>query len=246
MMSTDSEIELDSIHTSTLTLEPAVTRSISFPDDPNQTSEQHPAPGIASTSPINVTSEHLPSSSNSARSILGIELELRNEEQPNDDARISSLPPVDGGFHAWAYLVSAWCIELLVWSFPFSYGIFLNFYTTSPTSSFLHSSSSTLALVGSLSSGLLYLSSPIVLPIINRYPWYKRHVMILGVVLCVAGLIGAAYAETVTGLIVTQGVMYSLGGSGCLFFFFFEDFDRERLMNPVRRLVVFPNDDVSV
>ncbi|KAJ3788249.1 MFS general substrate transporter [Lentinula aff. detonsa] len=122
-----------------------------------------------------------------------------------------SLPPIDGGFHAWAYLVSAWLVELLVWSFPFSYGIFLNFYATDP--SFEHYSSASLALVGSLSSGVLYLTSPIILPIINRYPWHKRNAMILGVILCVSGLVGAAFSTKVWHLIITQGILYSIGGS---------------------------------
>ncbi|KAF5388983.1 hypothetical protein D9757_005084 [Collybiopsis confluens] len=156
-----------------------------------------------------------PSLSASLSERTSVELRAQDEE-PSDDVRISRLPPVDGGFHAWAYLVSAWCIELLVWSIPFSYGIFLDFYTTSPNSSFSSSSgtsTSTLALVGSLSSGLLYLTSPIILPLINRYPWYKTHTMVMGLVLCVAGLVGAAYVESVQGLIITQGIMYSLGGS---------------------------------
>lgn len=96
-------------------------------------------------------------------------------------------------------------------SFPFSYGIFLDFYTINST--FEKGSSTSLALVGSLSSGVLYLTSPIVLPIINRYPWHKRHAMTLGVFLCVSGLIGAAFSTKVWHLIITQGVMYSIGGS---------------------------------
>jgi hypothetical protein len=37
--------------------------------------------------------------------------------------------------------------------------------------------------------------------------------MILGYAICVGGLIGAAYARTAAQLIVTQGVMYAVGGS---------------------------------
>ncbi|KIO32644.1 hypothetical protein M407DRAFT_100672 [Tulasnella calospora MUT 4182] len=48
-----------------------------------------------------------------------------------------SLPPTDTGFDAYAYLVSAWVLELLVWSFPFSYGVFLNYCIISTLASFL-------------------------------------------------------------------------------------------------------------
>ncbi|KAJ3913037.1 MFS general substrate transporter [Lentinula edodes] len=140
------------------------------------------------------------SNTNSPRPIL--------EHEPENAV---SLPPMDSGFHAWAYLVSAWFVELLVWSFPFSYGVFLNFYATDPD--FQHYSSSSLALVGSLSSGVLYLTSPVIIPIINRYPWHKRNAMILGVILCVSGLVGAAYANKMWHLILTQGIIYSVGGS---------------------------------
>ncbi|KAK7467603.1 hypothetical protein VKT23_004656 [Stygiomarasmius scandens] len=121
-----------------------------------------------------------------------------------------SLEPMDGGFHAYAYLVSAFFLELLVWSLPLSYGVFLNYYTTH---AFPHASPDSLAAVGSVSTGLLYLSSPIVLPLFNRFPWYKRRFMILGLFLCVVGLLGAAFATKAWHLILTQGVIYAAGGS---------------------------------
>ncbi|KAK7467602.1 hypothetical protein VKT23_004655 [Stygiomarasmius scandens] len=121
-----------------------------------------------------------------------------------------SLPPMDGGFHAYAYLASAFFVELIVWAFPFSYGVYLNYYTTHV---FPNVSTNTLALVGSISTGLLYLSAPFVLYLNNRFPWYKRRVMMLGVVLCVSGLLGAAFATAPWQLILTQGAIFSLGGS---------------------------------
>ncbi|KAF9060264.1 major facilitator superfamily domain-containing protein [Rhodocollybia butyracea] len=156
----------------------------------------------------------------SATSTRGLNIEPENA---------ISLPPMDGGFHAFAYLASAWFIEFLVWSPPFSYGVFLNFYTTDPD--LKQYSSSSLALVGSMASGVLYLSSPVVLPIINRFPRHKRTVMILGILLCVSGLIGAAFSTKIWHLIITQGFMYSLGGS-LLYFptttYLFEWFSQKR------------------
>ncbi|KIY65693.1 MFS general substrate transporter [Cylindrobasidium torrendii FP15055 ss-10] len=116
----------------------------------------------------------------------------------------------DRGFHAWAYLISAFAIEMLVWSYPFSYGVFLDHYATHE---FSHVSSSSLSLVGSLCTGLMYFASLIIMPVIYRYPWYKRHIMWLGVALCTAGLIGAAFATELWHLLLTQGIMYALGGS---------------------------------
>ncbi|THU95509.1 MFS general substrate transporter [Dendrothele bispora CBS 962.96] len=121
-----------------------------------------------------------------------------------------SLHPVDAGFHAWAYLASAWVLDFFIWSLPFSYGVFLNYYISVE---FPDEPSSLLALVGSLSNGIMYLSSPILLPLMNRYPRTKTKVMVVGYVICVAGLVGGAFVKTAGGLIVTQGVMYSVGGS---------------------------------
>ncbi|KAF8916010.1 major facilitator superfamily domain-containing protein [Mucidula mucida] len=117
---------------------------------------------------------------------------------------------MDRGFDAWAYLVSAWAVEFLVWSYPFSYGVFLNHYATHE---FSHVSSTVLSLVGSTSTGLMYLLSLILLPLMNRYPYHKKNMMYVGLVLCMAGLVGAAFAREAWQLILTQGVIYAVGGS---------------------------------
>ncbi|KAJ7782377.1 MFS general substrate transporter [Mycena maculata] len=120
------------------------------------------------------------------------------------------LHPVDHGFHAFAYLVSAWVVELLVWSYPFSYGVFLEYYKTHV---FQDAPPSLLAIVGSMSTGIIYLASWLILPVISRYPALKKPLMALGVVFCAAGLIGAAFATQPWQLVLTQGVIYALGGS---------------------------------
>ncbi|KAG8951135.1 hypothetical protein FRC04_006794 [Tulasnella sp. 424] len=102
-----------------------------------------------------------------------------------------SLPPADTGFDAYAYLVSAWMLELLVWSFPFSYGVFLNYYTTvlfAPDDP----QRNLLPVVGTLSSGIIYIGC---------------------LVLCVLGLVGAGFATRPVHLVVTQGIIYSIGGN---------------------------------
>ncbi len=102
----------------------------------------------------------------------------------------------------------------IVRSYPFSFGVFLNHYTTHE---FSHVAPSTLTLVGSTCTGLMYFSSLIMLPVMNRYPWHKKTFMYVGVVLCIAGLVGAAFAKKAWHLILTQGVTYAVGGSTFLF-----------------------------
>ncbi|KAG8932494.1 hypothetical protein FRC03_009421 [Tulasnella sp. 419] len=123
-----------------------------------------------------------------------------------------SLPPVDTGFHAYAYLGSAFVFELLVWSFPFSYGVFLNYYNTvlfDPKDPEYH----LLPLVGTLSSGILYIFSLFVLPVVLRFPSKKRQISMIGLILCVASLVGAGLSSRPSHLILTQGIMYPIGGT---------------------------------
>ncbi|KAJ6622018.1 MFS general substrate transporter [Mycena sp. CBHHK59/15] len=116
----------------------------------------------------------------------------------------------DGGFHAIAYLISAWVVELLMWSVPFSYGVFLEYYETHV---FQDAPSSLLPLVGSISTGLVYLTSWMILPFLARYPGQKKVLMAVGVVSCVTAMIGAAFATQPWQLVLTQGAIYALGGS---------------------------------
>lgn len=76
-----------------------------------------------------------------------------------------------------------------------------------------HSSLTLLTLVGTLNTGILYISSLLLLPVMNHYPHQKKTVMIVGYVLSISGLIGAAYARNAGELILTQGILFGLGGS---------------------------------
>ncbi|KAF9267456.1 MFS general substrate transporter [Marasmius fiardii PR-910] len=138
--------------------------------------------------------------------------ESKAELEPDDQD--VSLHPTDHGFHAWAYLMSAWVLDLLIWGLPFTYGVFLDFYKTEV---FPAASPGLIALPGSLCNGILYLSTIYIMPLISRFPMYKFQVMIVGYVICISGLVGAAFATKVEHLVVTQGVLYAVGG-GLLYY----------------------------
>jgi hypothetical protein len=48
----------------------------------------------------------------------------------SDHQQEFSLPPADGGKDAWRFLVTCFFVEAFVWGFPFSYGIFEDYYST--------------------------------------------------------------------------------------------------------------------
>ncbi|KAG7088459.1 hypothetical protein E1B28_012448 [Marasmius oreades] len=106
--------------------------------------------------------------------------------------------------------MSAWVLDFLIWGLPFTYGVFLDFYKNRD---FRDAPPGLIALPGSLCTGILCLSTIYVMPIINRFPAHKFKIMLVGYVVCVSGLIGAAFATEASHLVATQGVLYSVGGS---------------------------------
>ncbi|KAJ7495833.1 major facilitator superfamily domain-containing protein [Mycena galericulata] len=127
----------------------------------------------------------------------------------------SALPPIDGGFGAWSFLAAAFFVEGIVWGFPNAYGVFLDAYLQDPRYNSQKSATSLLPLIGTLSSGIIYCSGPVVNPIAARYPHLRRKSMWLGAVVCSGTLFGASYATeaSVFQLILLQGVLYAVGGS---------------------------------
>ncbi|KAJ7643747.1 major facilitator superfamily domain-containing protein [Roridomyces roridus] len=141
-----------------------------------------------------------------------------SESERVNDADIQAtnevnLPPVDGGFNAWAFLAAAFVVEGVVWGFPDAYGIFLNSYLQDPRFASQKDSASLPPLIGTLSSGIIYCSAPIITPIAARYPQHRQKSMWLGVALCSGTLIAASYATKIWQLIILQGVLYALGGA---------------------------------
>ena len=62
--------------------------------------------------------------------------ELREETLTEDGdlqpVQSQSLPPVDSGKAAWLFLLGCFVIELVLWGFPFSFGVFQVYYNTHP------------------------------------------------------------------------------------------------------------------
>ncbi|RPA71684.1 MFS general substrate transporter, partial [Ascobolus immersus RN42] len=125
----------------------------------------------------------------------------------SDDPEFS-LPPVDGGKDAWLFLAGAFMIEALVWGFPFAFGVFQSYYSRHPA----FEGQPGIPLIGTLQSGIMYLSSPLVLYFLTQFPQWRRKASIAGLVMCTASFIGASFSNTVTQLAVNQGVLFALGG----------------------------------
>ncbi|KAF5367010.1 hypothetical protein D9758_003844 [Tetrapyrgos nigripes] len=138
-----------------------------------------------------------------------------NDEDPNiPRLNESSLPPMDRGFGAWSYLVAAFLVEAIVWGFPLSFGVFLDEYLSDPVYTSQPNARFLLPLIGPISMGVIYCSSPILNPLlVTCCPHYRRAAMYLGVVFCAGSLIGASWARTIPQVLILQGIIYAMGGA---------------------------------
>ena len=60
-------------------------------------------------------------------SVLRIDADLQDGALP---LTASSLPPTDGGWAAWLFLLGSFMIEMFLWGFPFSFGVLQDYYST--------------------------------------------------------------------------------------------------------------------
>ncbi|ORY17954.1 major facilitator superfamily domain-containing protein [Clohesyomyces aquaticus] len=136
-----------------------------------------------------------------------IELESNTERDAAHGTEFS-LAPADGGKDAWMYLAAAFVVEILVWGFPFAFGVFQEYYSAHEP----FQGSKNIAVIGTCAMGLMYLSGPLVFGTLLRYPRSRRPAIGVGLVTMCLGLGLSSLSQTVTHLIVTQGVFYAIGG----------------------------------
>lgn len=59
----------------------------------------------------------------------------------------------------------------------------------------------------------MYLTAPIVSALLHIFPFYRRYCSILGLIIIVVALVSSSFATRVWHLILTQGILYAIGGS---------------------------------
>jgi predicted MFS family arabinose efflux permease len=140
-------------------------------------------------------------------------IELPTATSPNqhpEDAEpniASNLQPTDSGFAAWRLLLTAFVFEALLWGFPLSFGTFQDYYSHLPE----FKNNRYISVVGTTASGISYLGAPFITPLIRRWSKYRTQMILVGWPLCIVGLIAGSFADRLSTLILTQGVMYGVG-----------------------------------
>ncbi|KAJ4291673.1 hypothetical protein N0V90_009568 [Kalmusia sp. IMI 367209] len=137
-----------------------------------------------------------------------VEVELQQEPSVDDTNAGFSLPPTDGGKHAWLFLFSCFMLEGLIWGFAASYGIFQEYYSTHEP----FAGSSNIAVVGACAMGIMYMWIIPMFVLLKCFPRLRIWATPVGLtIMCLALGLGSL-ATNVTHLIISQGIMYAIGG----------------------------------
>ncbi|KAJ9202047.1 hypothetical protein DTO166G4_267 [Paecilomyces variotii] len=132
-----------------------------------------------------------------------------NDSLPESEDLVGqSLPPVDRGKDAWLVLVGTFVIEGLVWGFPFTSGVFQEYYSNNGQ---FDDNPAGVTMIGTVTLGVLYLSSPLCLFALRQWPRYRRRSIILGCLISSLALVAASFATRVWQLVLTQGFLYAIG-----------------------------------
>ncbi|KUJ23821.1 putative monocarboxylate transporter [Mollisia scopiformis] len=106
-------------------------------------------------------------------------------------------------------LVGSAILQLPIWGFAMSYGVFQEYYSDNWT---LKGSRSATGIVGTTQNGVMYLSMPFLFGLFTKR-WARRRqtAALCGAVLMAVSFILSSFSTEVWHLVVTQGVMAALG-----------------------------------
>ncbi|KAI0672646.1 MFS general substrate transporter [Trametes maxima] len=133
-----------------------------------------------------------------------------HDSDPQEGATIQELAPVDRGIKAWTFCFAGFILDITVWGFSFSYGIFQDYYSSHPP--FNKASGVAIAAVGTVALAIQYGEIVFLSFIFGRYPELMRPGMWAGVVLYSASLFLSSFVSEIQYLILLQGVGVGVGG----------------------------------
>jgi MFS family permease len=69
------------------------------------------------------------------------------------------------------------------------------------------------AIIGTCQIGCLYMLAPISISVLEAWPEMRRFTSVIGLAIVLASLVASSFAANVWQLVVTQGVLYGIGGN---------------------------------
>ncbi|KAK3938756.1 putative monocarboxylate protein [Diplogelasinospora grovesii] len=127
--------------------------------------------------------------------------ETYSEPKPTDEAP-------DGGIAAWSVVLGAWCVLFCSFGWINSIGTFQSYYETDMLKQY---SASTIAWIPSLQIFFMYAMGPIPGYVFDHYG--PRHLLVIGSLLHVFGLMMASISTQYYQLLLSQGVVSAIGVS---------------------------------
>jgi H+/Cl- antiporter ClcA len=125
-----------------------------------------------------------------------------NEGNPLDTGTIplipDNLPQIDGGRQAWIFCLSASMLEMLVWGYGFSFGVFQDWYTSHPP--FQTQFPIAISAIGASALGIQYFEGLGLMALIQTRPQWMRRIMWLCLGICTACLLLSSFATQVLHL----------------------------------------------
>ncbi|KAJ4330627.1 hypothetical protein N0V95_010021 [Ascochyta clinopodiicola] len=143
----------------------------------------------------------------STGTLADVELLPTGAGTPPESEEGHSLPPTDGGKDAWLFLFSCFMLEALIWGFPSTYGVFQEYYSSNE-----FAGSSNLAIVGACATGIMYMDITFWFAVLKCYPRLRPWATPVGLVIMCLALGLGSLSTSVTHLILTQGIIYAIGG----------------------------------
>lgn len=131
-------------------------------------------------------------------------LELGNFDET---AQGFSLQAVDEGFGAWSYVASAFAMFIVVWGFPQSFPVFQTHLSSQRFSR--HADSVILPL---LAPGLQDIEEGLLFQILPKAARYRQTLVLIGITIMLLSLILASYSQEAWQIVLTQGILYGIGG----------------------------------
>ncbi|RYC81819.1 hypothetical protein BFJ63_vAg15300 [Fusarium oxysporum f. sp. narcissi] len=139
-------------------------------------------------------------------------MQLRNTLNERFEARTTNaefcLPPADGGRKAWLFLAACWVVEAVTYGFGFSFGVFQDYYTYNKP----YAGSNSIAVIGTTTTGMLYLGAPFAVILCRLYPRQARWFTYVGLFIASLAMAMSSFCTSVEQLIATQGVLFGIGG----------------------------------
>lgn len=187
--------------------------------------------GISTTTQIRLSPKKIYKDVSASLSGLGETANSMELDNFDETTNVAILQPVDGGFGAWSYVAGAFAMYIVVWGksdlcirtfqgiehktlllnvmlgFPQAFPIFQTFLSSGDTAQ--HPNSIILPL---LAPGLQDIEEGILFQLFPKSAKYRPMLVIGGIFTMTLALILASCANTALQIVLTQGVLFGVGG----------------------------------